>query len=1275
MIWIHVLRVGRLGATRGLRSWWFGLCAVLLGIGMAGSARAAVSFVDSGQELGSGGDVDVAVGDLDGDLDPDVMVLGGAGATVWINQGQAQGGALGVFAANGGPAVAMGRSLELRNLDTDSDPDAVVLTGGTSETVQVWVNQGGVQGGAGGVFLRTVQLIGSPLISEGALGELDGTGGPDLYVARGTGAADQVWTSNGFGTFTDSGQGLGNSDSADVAVGDVDGDGDLDAVVATDGGNRVWLNQGGAQAGTAGMFADSGQVLGNEQTLSVALGDVDGDTDMDVYFGNIAGDAVWINQGGAQGGTAGVFVDSGQSLGTTESRGVALGDLDRDGDLDAVTANSGANFVWINQGGDQGGSAGTFADSGLRLGSVASEAVALSDLDGDGDMDAVVANSGGASKVYLQEAGVEPPATQRWQVSSVDTAGDTGRLNAIALNGEGYPYISYVRIVPRRDGRNAQLRVARWDGVRWHREFVDRAEIMGGRSGYTSIAIDSQGRPHVAYAAGGGVGNDLDLRYAFFDGTDWVVETVYDQINILSQVSLALDSNDRAHVSAGIDEISEIADLLYAFRSDSGWEVSELKDVTGQAGEYNSLVLDANDRPHISYFYPSQHQVKYAHNPGTGWEFEVVEDAAPTIQEPYCSIVLDEGGEPAILYNWEGGKELRLARRGEAGWTTRTLVTTPERVSTETRVELAFDGEGVAHFSYGLSHETANTLKLVLGEWDGVTVTTEMLDASGYVGRSQSLALDGEGNAHVSYYAEPHGDLRYVKWGPDYEVRTVISEGTVMAPSIDLGEGDPHLGYYFAESDEISVASWQGDWVLNAAASSTAAVEDLAVGASREADHLCFYDADATQLKYAEWDGSSWVVRVIDPVLNTGFYNDMVLLEGSETPQMAYWDGTNRRVKLAIIDQTGLLTRIPNTAGPALDANSGYVSIATLARGNAGISYYDGVNGDLRLAIWDRVTLEWTDVRVDGDGADVGRMNDIEADGTSGGAVLAYYDETNDSIQFAYELEGGGFEVTEAVAESGVVTSMAVGLGLNTRLRARIAYTVDTGEMRVAVLRDGVWGVEDPGDLVGVVNRADMALEDRTHLGYTSASGGLWYAFRSATLDVSQALPANPVSGEYNPLDACRATISLFSESSIDRPEPGRGRRGPGLQGPVLQGLVGEIAPMDDSAVFGAWRQMFEQSEGGRYYIDFYARYGSEMGALGLADRELLWDAFGVLQNFMPGLEAMVQGRGDEIMVTQEMVDDALDIWQRLAAAGSVELAERIGLELVRITTCRILWG
>ncbi len=271
-------------------------------------------------------------------------------------------------------------SANLGDLDGDGDLDAFVAN--AAQGNRVWLNDGH------GSFADHGQALGTYNSYGASLGDVDGDGDLDAFVANYS-QPNRVWLNDGNGTFSDSGQSLGSSYSMTVRLGDLDGDGDLDAFVANQGqGNKVWLNDGN------GNFSDSGQSLGSTYSQDVRLGDVDGDGDLDVFVANYNGEAnrVWLNDGN------GTFSDSGQALGTSGSYAVSLGDLDGDGDLDAFVANySQPNRVWLNNG------SGSFTDSGQSLGGNTSVGVNLADVDGDGDLDAFVANYGQANRIWLND--------------------------------------------------------------------------------------------------------------------------------------------------------------------------------------------------------------------------------------------------------------------------------------------------------------------------------------------------------------------------------------------------------------------------------------------------------------------------------------------------------------------------------------------------------------------------------------------------------------------------------------------------------------------------------------------------------------------------------------------------------------------------------------------------------------------------------------------------------------------------------------------------------
>lgn len=346
----------------------------------------------------------IALGDLDRDGDLDAFLANGRHENVepnkvWVNDGSGRfrdsGQRLG---NNDSHSVALG--------DLDGDGDLDVLLSNT------WSPPGGeVLENDGQGRLTSRQWLGQPEGLSGiravVLGDLDGDGDLDGFMARCCGGSRQwadgrtqvlpphhvVWLNDGAGSFEDSRQQLGVLGSYGVALGDLDGDDDLDAFVANWPGKSetVWLNDG------RGQFADSGQRLGDLRGLAVALGDVDGDGDLDAFVGNEGPDEVWLNTG------LGSFSNSGQSLRVAQDDAsartwhVALGDVDRDGDLDALVERQAAAEIWLNDG------RGIFVDSGRRLSSLYLCAVALGDVDGDGDLDVVGGRARRRPKVWLND--------------------------------------------------------------------------------------------------------------------------------------------------------------------------------------------------------------------------------------------------------------------------------------------------------------------------------------------------------------------------------------------------------------------------------------------------------------------------------------------------------------------------------------------------------------------------------------------------------------------------------------------------------------------------------------------------------------------------------------------------------------------------------------------------------------------------------------------------------------------------------------------------------
>ena len=366
------------------------------GVGLFGGGTFAPPAANAEPGVGSGPQ-NLVLGDLDndGDLDLVTMGMGSSGTymvSVRLNDGLNSGNFL-PPATNATLPMGTGgtRALALGDLDNDGDLDLVAC-----ETL----SSVGIRRNDGGTFVRptnfNVPVAGVPL--DLALGDVDADGDLDLVTANiGNGLSVRLNDGNGsFAAPAVNPNPASGPGALRVLLGDVDSDGDLDAVVF--GGNYVQLCLNtGLNSGNFVMPATGGRTLIDSSTRALAMGDVNGDGSLDLVLSRWQGQAgmgmvdVLLNDG------TGAYVPWSSVAVTDKPQGLALGDVDGDGDLDLVVGNDNYNAQAVSVRLNGGVNSGTFFEptSGAEaaIGARFPWAVALGDVNGDGQLDLLTANN------------------------------------------------------------------------------------------------------------------------------------------------------------------------------------------------------------------------------------------------------------------------------------------------------------------------------------------------------------------------------------------------------------------------------------------------------------------------------------------------------------------------------------------------------------------------------------------------------------------------------------------------------------------------------------------------------------------------------------------------------------------------------------------------------------------------------------------------------------------------------------------------------------------
>src|SRR3989338_1748739 len=556
-----------------------------------------------------------------------------------------------------------------------------------------------------------------------------------------------------------------------------------------------------------------------------------------------------------------------------------------------------------------------------------------------------------------------------WTIEAVDAPKifTVPYQRAIAVDGYDKPDVAY--------GRD-RLYYAYFDGSQWQYETVDSSPGVGY---YASIALDSNNKLHISYYDE----NNQDLKYATNTSGAWVVSMVDSSAIVGMYTSIAVDSDNKAHISY-FDSTNK--DLKYATNASGAWVSSTIDGSgSGSVGRYTSIAIDSDNKVHISYFDEIYEDLKYATNASGAWVVSAVDSSGDVGK--YTSIAIDSDNKAHISYYVTG--DIKYATNASGAWVASTIDSAGYiSVWSSTYTSIALDSDNKAHISYYASGDIKYVTN-ASGAWVASTV-----DITEWVGTDNSIALDSDNNAHISYYDYTNNDLKYATNVSGVWVTSTVDSADIVGEYTSIAldsNNNVHISYYDYTNHDLKYATnASGAWIASTIDSRAGIVgryTSIAIDSDNTA-HISYFDSTNKDLKYATNVSGAWVVSTVDSAGDVGGHTS-ISLDSDNKAHISYFDSTNFDLKYATNTSGAWVVSTVDSSHP------GTTSIALDQDSNAHISYYDF--GNIKYAT--NASGAWVVSTVDSAG-DVGWYNSIAVD-SNNKAHMSYYDGTYGDLKYA----------------------------------------------------------------------------------------------------------------------------------------------------------------------------------------------------------------------------------------------------------------------------------
>lgn len=364
--------------------------------------------------------------------------------------------------------------------------------------------------------------------------------------------------------------------------------------------------------------------------------------------------------------------------------------------------------------------------------------------------------------------------TWRWTTEAVDPSAPA-TFTSVAVDHEGNVHVAYAGD----GGSSLKYAFRSASGNRWFTMLLDNQL----QEFALNLALDPAENPHICYTP-------RQLKYAYFDGSKWKFEPIAPgQGSIEYNCSILVGPDGTPQVlwyQTRLADGSNYYHLKHGILRDGVW-IARTLDFDGEAGKWNSMVLDSEGHLRLAYSVFPPGMLRFKDWDGTTWSPQGGMSAADKtvaagmgnslVLSPTNQLELSFYEGPLDFIANHGPTFLRFARYTGTAWSVETVDTVVQHAAWKGyRSTVVLDNKGLPHICY----EDGGTLKHAYSDgthWHVQVVVPRGIEPYLY----SAMAIGQDNTLYISYRDTMDGSLK-VAIGRNETVESTSATSSGLQP-------------------------------------------------------------------------------------------------------------------------------------------------------------------------------------------------------------------------------------------------------------------------------------------------------------------------------------------------------------------------------------------------------------------------------------------------------------------------------------------------------------